>query len=328
MRILSGIQPSGTLHLGNYLGAIKQHIELQEGADQALYSIVDLHALTVPQDPERLGDQILSVAAMYLALGLDVEQAILFVQSHRPEHAELGWLLGTLTKLGELERMTQFKEKGRGAERESVGVGLLTYPTLMAADILLYQTTVVPVGDDQVQHVELTRDLAERFNNKYGETFTIPEVKLVESGARIMGLDDPQKKMSKSASSEYNYIALTDDAETVERKIKKAVTDSGSSVELSDDKPALKNLLTIYGGLTNTLPTEIALQYQGKGYADFKADLAEVITNFLTPIQELYQQHLSDRGQLLEILHTGADRAKPLAQQTLVAVKEKLGLVL
>jgi len=328
MRILSGIQPSGTLHLGNYLGAIKQHIELQDTADQAIYSIVDLHALTVPQDPERLSDQILSVAAMYLALGLDPAKAMLFIQSHRPEHAELGWLLGTLTKLGELERMTQFKEKGRGAERESVGVGLLTYPTLMAADILLYQPTHVPVGDDQVQHVELTRDLAERFNNKYGATFTIPEAKLVESGARIKGLDDPSKKMSKSASSEYNYIALTDDADTVSNKVRKAVTDSGSTVELSDDKPALKNLLTIYAGLTDQLPMDIARQYEGKGYADFKTDLAEATTTFLAPIQERYHEHMDDRGQLLELLHAGADRTKPLAQQTLVAVKEHLGLVL
>lgn len=328
MRILSGIQPSGTLHLGNYLGAIKQHIELQDVADQAVYSIVDLHALTVPQDPTKLSDQILSITAMYLALGLDPGKAILFIQSQRPEHVELAWILSTLTKLGELERMTQFKEKGRGADRESVGVGLLTYPTLMAADILLYQPTHVPVGDDQVQHVELTRDLAERFNRKFGETFTVPQAKLVQSGARIMGLDDPTKKMSKSASSEYNYIALTDDAETVERKIKKAVTDSGSEITFTDDKPALKNLLTIYGGLTNESPVEIAKRYKGKGYADFKADLAEVITNFLTPIQQRYQQHMQDRDGLLNILHTGADRAEPLAQQTLVAVKEKLGLVL
>lgn len=328
MRILSGIQPSGTLHLGNYLGAIRQHIELQETADQAIYSIVDLHALTVPQDPERLSDQILSVAAVYLACGLDPNKSILFLQSHRPEHAELGWLLGTLTKLGELERMTQFKEKGRGAERASVGVGLLTYPTLMAADILLYQPTHVPVGDDQVQHVELTRDLAERFNRRYGETFTVPEAKLVESGARIMGLDDPSQKMSKSASSEYNYIALTDDADTVRRKIQKAVTDSGSDVAYADDKPALKNLLTIFAGLTDIAPVEIAHRYEGKGYADFKADLADVIRDFLTPIQARYQQHLQDRARLLDILHTGAERAKPLAQQTLVAVKQKLGLVL
>ncbi|MBI4185468.1 tryptophan--tRNA ligase [Candidatus Berkelbacteria bacterium] len=328
MRILSGIQPSGTLHLGNYLGAIKQHIALQAEADQALYTIVDLHALTVPQDPTRLADQILHVAAMYLACGLNPSHSILFIQSHRPEHAELGWLLGTLTKLGELERMTQFKEKGRGEERGSVGVGLLTYPTLMAADILLYQSTHVPVGDDQVQHVELTRDLAERFNRKYGETFTIPEAKLVESGARIMGLDNPTKKMSKSAPSESNYIALTDDAQTVKRKLTKAMTDSGSEITYADDKPALQNLLTIFAGVTDETPVGIASRYDGKGYADFKADLAEVITNFLAPIQERYQQHLQDRAELLNILHTGANRAEPLAQQTLQSAKEKLGLIL
>lgn len=328
MKLLSGIQPSGTLHLGNYLGAMRQHVALQDEADQAVYTVVDLHAITVPQDPQRLAEQTLSVAAMYLAAGLDPTKSILFVQSQVPAHAELGWLLGTLTKLGELERMTQFKEKGRGEERGSVGVGLLTYPTLMAADILLYQPTHVPVGEDQVQHLELARDLAERFNNRFGETFTVPEALLVTDTARVMGLDDPSVKMSKSAASEYNYIALTDDADTVSRKIKKAVTDSGSEIVYRPDKPALRNLIAIYAALTGKAPADIEREYEGKGYADFKAGLIEVVNGFLAPLQAKYHGIMADRQGLLDTLHRGAERAQPLAEQTLQNAKEKLGFVL
>ncbi|MCA9388931.1 tryptophan--tRNA ligase [Candidatus Berkelbacteria bacterium] len=327
MRVLSGIQPSGVVHLGNYLGAIRQHIELQNQADQAFYSIVDLHAITTPQEPKDLHQRTLSIAALYLALGLNPEKASLFVQSHRPEHTELTWILTTIANLGELERMTQFKEKGRSDERNQVPMGLLSYPLLMAADILIYKADRVPVGDDQVQHLELTRDLAKRFNSRFGETFPIPEPVLPKNGARIMGLDDPTKKMSKSATSENNYIALTDDPDTVTKKIKKAVTDSGSEIELSDDKPALKNLLTIFSGVTNNSMGEIVTEHQGQGYADFKANLAEAINEFLAPVQAKYNQLISDENHLLSILKQGSEQVAPIAQATLKEVKEKIGFI-
>lgn len=326
MRILSGIQPSGILHIGNYLGAIRQHIALQDD-NEAVYLLVDLHAITVPQEPAKLREHTLNAAAMYLALGLDPEQAILYAQSQRPEHAELAWILTTLATMGELERMTQFKERGRGEDRGATGAGILTYPLLMAADILLYNAQKVPIGDDQVQHLELARDLAKRFNQRFGETFAIPEPLLPESGARIMGLDDPTVKMSKSATSAYNYIALTDDAETVRTKIKKAVTDSGSEIVYSADKPALKNLLTIFAGVTSDTPETIASRYAGKGYADFKTELAEALISFLTPIQARYADIRADETQLGEILHAGAERARPLAAKTLQDVKQKVGFL-
>ncbi len=326
MRILSGIQPSGILHIGNYLGAIRQHIALQDD-NEAVYLLVDLHAITVPQEPAKLREHTLNAAAMYLALGLDPEQAILYAQSQRPEHAELAWILTTLATMGELERMTQFKERGRGEDRGGSGVGLFSYPLLMAADILLYNAQKVPIGDDQVQHLELARDLAKRFNQRFGETFAIPEPLLPESGARIMGLDDPTVKMSKSATSAYNYIALTDDAETVRTKIKKAVTDSGSEIVYSADKPALKNLLTIFAGVTSDTPETIASRYAGKGYADFKTELAEALIAFLTPIQTRYADIRADETQLSEILHAGAERARPLAAKTLQDVKQKVGFL-
>ncbi|MBI4032510.1 tryptophan--tRNA ligase [Candidatus Berkelbacteria bacterium] len=327
MRVLSGIQPSGILHLGNYLGALQQHIALQDEAEEAMYTIVDLHAITLPQDPEKLRSQTLGVAAMYLALGLDPNRSILFIQSHVSAHTELGWILTTLATMGDLERMTQFKEKGRGRERGGVGVGLFAYPTLMAADILLYRPSHVPVGADQVQHVELARDLAKRFNQRFGETLTVPEPRLKKETARIMALDDPSVKMSKSAASEYNYIALTDDAETIRRKIQKAVTDSGSTVELADEKPALKNLLTIFAGVTDREPTEIAGEFAGKGYADFKAALADAIIAFLGPVQTKYTELMANDAALVELLHAGAERARPIAEDTLVSVKDRVGFV-
>ena len=327
MKILSGIQPSGVVHLGNYLGAMRQHIALAKEAEQALYMLVDLHAITAPQEPNALRRNTLSLAALYLAAGLDQERAALFIQSHVPAHAELGWILTTLTTMGELERMTQFKEKGRGDDRASIGVGLLAYPALMAADILLYDTTHVPVGEDQVQHVELARDLAKRFNYRFGETFAIPEPQLVKGGARIMGLDDPAKKMSKSATSEYNYIALTDTPEAVERKIRKAVTDSGSEITYANDKPALKNLLTIYAGVTDRSIEDIVAAHQSKGYGDFKAGLAEAINEFLAPIQAKYHELMANEDELLRILHAGADRARPIAEETLMRVKTKIGFI-
>lgn len=323
-RLFSGIQPSGDLHLGNYLGAIKQWVELQEG-NEAIFCIVDLHAITMPQDPVVLRKKTLEIAKIYLASGVDPKKATLFIQSHVSAHTELGWILSTIARMAELERMTQFKDKAQKGGASESGVGLFTYPVLMAADILLYDTEIVPVGKDQMQHIELARDLAERFNKRFGETFVIPEGKLSKEGALIMGLDDPTKKMSKSASSEYNYIALTDDADTVRRKIKKAVTDSGSEIVYADDKPALKNLINIYTLLSGKTPQEIQAMYVGRGYGDFKTDLAEVVVGFLSPFQERLAA-LSD-DEVLAILKAGAEKVRPLAEAKLRQVYEKVGLI-
>lgn len=323
-RLFSGIQPSGNLHLGNYLGAIKQWVDLQND-HEAIFCIVDLHAITVPQDPAELRKKTLEIAKIYLASGIDPKKCTLFIQSHIAAHTELAWILNTVVRMAELERMTQFKDKAQKGGASESGVGLFTYPVLMAADILLYDTDIVPVGKDQMQHIELARDLAERFNKRFGETFVVPEGKLSKEGQLIMGLDDPSKKMSKSAASEYNYIALTDDADTVRRKIKKAVTDSGSEIVYSDDKPALKNLINIYTLLSGKTPQEIETMYQGKGYGDFKTDLAEVVVNFLTPFQARLAA-LSDE-EVLEILKAGAEKVRPQAEKKLQEVYEKVGLV-
>jgi tryptophanyl-tRNA synthetase len=324
---------------------------------EAIFCIVDLHAITVPQDPVALRAKTLEIAKIYLASGIDPTKSTLFIQSHVPAHTELGWILNTITQNGDLTKMTQFKSKtgfdfddisrhfsegyktdeGMTINQEgfqaahikqkfnSVGVGLFDYPVLMAADILLYDTNVVPVGDDQLQHIELTRTLARRFNERFGETFVVPEGRVTKEGARIMGLDDPSKKMSKSASSEYNYIALTDDADTVRRKIKKAVTDSGSGIVYTDDKPALKNLINIYTLLSGKTPQEIEIMYQGKGYGDFKTDLAEVVVGFLRPFQERLSA-LSD-DDVLAILRTGAEKVRPLAEAKLRQAYDKMGLI-
>lgn len=323
-RLFSGIQPSGNLHLGNYLGAIKQWVELQDQYE-AIFCVVDLHAITVPQDPAELRKKVTEAAKMYLAAGIDPNKSTIFIQSHVPAHTELGWILNTIATMGELGRMTQYKDKSQKEGWEGSGAGLFDYPVLMAADILLYDTAVVPVGDDQKQHVELTRDLAERFNSRFGETFVVPEPLITKEGARIMGLDDPSKKMSKSAASEYNYIALTDDADMVRRKIKKAVTDSGSEVVYSDEKPALKNLINIYTLLSGKSTSEIETMYVGKGYGDFKNDLAEVVVNFLTRFQERLVK-LSDE-EVLSVLRAGAEKAKVLAQQKIEVVYEKIGFI-
>lgn len=323
-RLFSGIQPSGNLHLGNYLGAIKQWVDMQEN-HEAIFCIVDLHAITVPQDPTELRKKTLEIAKIYLASGVDPKRASIFIQSHVSAHAELGWILNTIARMAELERMTQFKDKAQKGGADESGVGLFTYPVLMAADILLYDSNVVPVGKDQMQHIELARDLAERFNKRFGETFTIPEGKLSKEGALIMGLDDPTKKMSKSAPSEYNFIALTDDADTVRRKIKKAVTDSGSEIVYSDENPALKNLINIYTLLSGKTSQEIETMYVGRGYGDFKTDLAEVIVGFLAPFQERLAKISDD--QVLEILKSGAEKVKPLARAKMQQVYEKVGLI-
>ena len=323
-RIFSGIQPSGNLHIGNYLGAIKQWVDLQE-MYEAIFCVVDLHAITMPQDPETLRKRTIEIAKIYLAAGIDPNRSTLFIQSHVHEHSELGWIMTTIARMGELERMTQYKDKSQRGESSSSGVGLFTYPTLMAADILLYDTAVVPVGKDQMQHVELARDLAERFNKQFGETFVIPQGKLSKEGALIMGLDNPAKKMSKSASSEYNYIALNDDPEMAKKKIMKAVTDSGSEILYADDKPALKNLINIYSLLDDVSTEEVVKRYVGKGYADFKRDLADVVARFLVGFQEKFRAISDD--EVLRILRGGAERAHEIAEQKMLDVREKVGFV-
>ena len=323
-RIFSGVQPSGNLHLGNYLGAIKNWVKLQDSYE-SIFCVVDLHAITVPQDPKELLKKTIEVAKIYLAAGIDPTKSAIFIQSHVPEHAELCWILNTLAKIPELEKMTQFKDKSQKESKESASVGLFDYPVLMAADILLYDTEVVPVGEDQLQHIEITRTLAKRFNSKFGETFIIPGHFITKEGMRIMGLDDPTKKMSKSAASAYNYIALTDDAETIRKKIKKAVTDSGAEIVYADDKPALKNLINIYSLLTDKKPEEVVKMYSGKGYADFKTDLAEVIVSFLASFQERMAGFSDEK--ILEILRSGAERVRPSAKAKLDEVKRKIGFV-
>ncbi len=323
-RLFSGIQPSGNLHVGNYLGAIAQWLPLQDEYE-AIFCIVDQHAITVPQDPAALRQKTLEIAKIYLAAGIDPKKCTLFIQSQVPEHTELMWILNTIARLGDLEKMTQFKDKSAKDTRETTGVGLFDYPVLMAADILLYDTAVVPVGEDQLQHIELTRTLARRFNERFGETFRVPEGKITKEGARIMALDDPTKKMSKSASSEYNFIALTDDADTIRRKIKKAVTDSGSEIVYSDEKPALKNLLNVYALFSGKTPQDIAAGYQGKGYGDFKTDLAEVVIGFLLPFQERLAQ-ISDEEALV-VLREGAIKARVLASTKMLLVRERVGFI-
>lgn len=322
--ILSGIQPTGVIHLGNYLGALKQWIELQNDY-QAYFFIVDLHAITIRQDPKELKQGIRKLAALYLACGLDPEKATLFVQSQVPEHAELAWILSCYTQMGELERMTQFKDKAK-QHKKNINVGLFSYPVLQAADILLYDTHEVPVGEDQKQHIELTRDIALRFNNIYGEVFTVPQPLIGKQGARIMGLDNPKKKMSKSAESEYNYISFEDDPKKIRKKIMKAVTDSGDKIKAGKDKPALSNLLNIYSLLSGKEMKVLEKKYTNKGYGDFKKDLAEEVVKFITPIQEEYQLLMKDEAQLDTILNAGAMQAQKQAQKTLNKVKEVVGL--
>lgn len=324
-RILSGIQPSGVPTLGNYLGAIR-HWVVQQHEFESLHPIVNLHAMTLPYDPADLRKRSLDLAAALLACGIDPEIAVLFLQSEIPEHTELTWILSTQTMFGELSRMIQFKEKSQGRSDERVGAGLFFYPVLMAADILVYDANLVPVGDDQRQHVELTRDVAHRFNQTFGETFVIPEADIKTDGARIMGLDDPTMKMSKSAASENNYISLSDDADTIRRKVRRAVTDSGSGVMAGPDKPALTNLLTIYSGFTGQSISELESEFEGKGYGDFKNALAETIIDHLAPIQERLSQFQSDPAQLMAILDRGTERAREITVPKLQRVREVTGL--
>ena len=322
-RVFSGVQPTGNIHLGNYLGALKQFVELQDD-HECIYCIVDMHAITVPQDPKELREHILDVAALYLAVGVDPKKSIVFVQSDVPGHAELSWVLTCNSYTGELSRMTQFKDKSKN--KESAPTGLFSYPVLMAADILLYDTDIVPVGNDQKQHIELCRDIAIRVNNKYKKTFVVPEGRFLKEGARIMALDDPTKKMSKSAENIHSRISLLDEPSKIKKSIMKATTDSDGVVRFDvENKPGISNLLNIYSVLSGMSIPELEAKYEGKGYGDFKKDLVEVVVEALAPIKERYEE-IRHSDELIEILKDGAVRADAIAKQTMKRVKENFGL--
>ncbi|GBK64784.1 tryptophan--tRNA ligase [Paenibacillus macerans] len=323
-KVLSGIQPSGKLTLGNYIGAIKNFVTLQD--DYACnFMVVDLHAITVPQEPAALTEQSEAVAALYIAAGIDPNKANVYLQSHVMQHAQLGWLLTTLTSMGELERMTQFKDKSAG--KESVGAGLFVYPALMAADILVYNADLVPVGEDQKQHLELTRDLAGRFNHRYGDYFTIPEPYIPEVGARIMSLDDASIKMSKSNPNPGSYIALLDEPDVIRKKISRATTDSGREVKFDpENKPEVSNLITIYSQCAGLTIEEVEKRYEGQMYGPFKKDLAEAVVSVIEPLQQRYRE-IRESGELRQILRQGAERASEMAEKTLQDVQRLMGFV-
>ncbi len=322
-RVFSGVQPTGNIHLGNYLGALKQFVELQDD-HECIYCIVDMHAITVPQDPKELREHILDVAALYLAVGVDPKKSIVFVQSDVPGHAELSWILTCNSYTGELSRMTQFKDKSKN--KESAPTGLFSYPVLMAADILLYDTDIVPVGNDQKQHIELCRDIATRINNKYKKTFVVPEGRFLKEGARIMALDDPTKKMSKSAENIHSRISLLDEPSKIKKSIMKATTDSDGVVRFdAENKPGISNLLNIYSVLSGMTIPELETRYEGKGYGDFKKDLVDVVVEALAPIKKNYEE-IRHSEELIKILKDGAVRADAIAQKTMKRVKDNFGL--
>ncbi|MFH8464321.1 tryptophan--tRNA ligase [Streptomyces sp. NPDC017991] len=327
-RVLSGIQPTaGSFHLGNYLGAVRQWVALQESHD-AFYMVVDLHAITLPQDPADLRANTRLAAAQLLAAGLDPDRCTLFVQSHVPEHAQLAWIMNCLTGFGEASRMTQFKDKSarQGADRASVG--LFTYPILQVADILLYQANEVPVGEDQRQHIELTRDLAERFNSRLGQTFTVPKPYILKETAKIFDLQDPAVKMSKSASTPKGLINLLDEPKATAKKVRSAVTDTDTVIRFDPvEKPGISNLLGIYSTLTGTGVAELEQKYVGKGYGALKTDLAEVMVDFVTPFRERTQQYLDDPETLDSILAKGAEKARAVAAETLSQAYDKVGFL-
>jgi len=323
--ILSGIQPSGRLHIGHLTGAIKNWVELQDKY-QCYYSIVDLHAVTVKQVPAELRKSSLDLAAMFIACGVDTEKCVLFIQSHVPEHAQLAWILNCFTGMGECSRMTQFKDKSQ-QHAENINVGLFAYPVLMAADILLYQADLVPVGEDQKQHLELTRNLAQRFNFNYSDTFKVPEPYIPPVGARIMSLSEPTKKMSKSDENEKGTIYLDDTDEQIKNKIKRAVTDSGSTIINSPDKPGIVNLMTLYQVATGKSFNEIELEFEGKGYGDFKPAVADAVADYLRPIRERYLELRKDNSKLKQILNEGAEKARRQSFKTLRKVYKKIGFV-
>ncbi|MGL4992088.1 MAG: tryptophan--tRNA ligase [Sarcina sp.] len=326
--IFSGIKPSGDLTLGNYLGAIKSWVKLQEEYE-CYYCVVDLHAITVKQNPAELRKRTLEILAIYIASGIDVEKNTLFIQSHVPAHAELSWLLTCNSYMGELSRMTQYKDKSQKAINTGapIGAGLFNYPVLMAADILLYQADLVPVGIDQKQHLELARDIASRFNTSYSPTFVVPEGYIPKAGAKIMDLQDPTRKMSKSEDNPNASILLMDEPAAIRRKISRAVTDSVGVVNYTDEQPGVKNLINIVATIDGITPEEVVKRYEGKGYADFKADVAEVIVRELEPVQNRVRELLSNKKELEEIYKTGAQKANYVATKTLRKVQKKIGLI-
>lgn len=323
-RVFSGIQPTGGFTLGNYLGAVRNWGQLQDDYD-CIYSVVDLHSITVRQDPKVLRRQIRESAALLLACGVDPEKAILFIQGDVHQHAELSWILGCYTQFGELSRMTQFKDKSQ-KHPENVNGGLFTYPVLMAADILLYKTDLVPIGADQKQHLELARNIAERFNGIYGDTFVVPDGYFPKVAARVMSLQDPTSKMSKSDENVNAKVMLLDDGDLIVKKFRRAVTDSGSEVRAADDKPGVTNLMSIYSACTGKSFGDIEKEFEGKGYGDFKTAVGETVRDMLKPIQDRYQLYLSDMDQLNAILKEGAERASAIAGRTLAKVRRKVGL--
>ncbi|MDD5726749.1 MAG: tryptophan--tRNA ligase [Patescibacteria group bacterium] len=324
--VFSGVQPTHSLHIGNYIGALKQWTQIQQ-QHHCYFCIVDEHAITVPHDVKTLRQRIQLVAAIYLACGIDPKKSILFIQSEVPQHTELGWLLMTISKMGELERMTQYKDKSRKNGSSSAGVGLFGYPILMAADIVLYDTTIVPVGEDQLQHVELTRVLARRFNERYGETFLVPQPLIQKFGSRIMSLQDPAIKMSKSDEHEMAAVFLTDDDDTIRKKIMRAVTDSSAGVAYdAEQKPAIANLMTIYHHMTGQTMKEIEADFAGKGYGDFKKALAEAVIQHVGPIRQKIENYLADPTELNKILDAGRDKALAVAEAKMKIVRDKMGL--
>jgi len=324
-RVFSGVQPSGSLHIGNYLGAIRNWVKIQDNYD-SFFCVVDAHAITVPQDPAVLREKTREVAALYMACGIDPAKAVIFVQSHVSAHFELTWILNCITPTGWLNRMTQFKDKA-GEERESASAGLYDYPVLMAADILLYKADLVPVGADQKQHIELTRDVAQRFNYLFGETFVVPEGFIPETGARIMSLDDPSRKMSKSDDSAAGRIGLLDAPDDIRRKIKRAVTDTRRDIRFDPDRAGLYNLLSIFELLSGWSREAIEAHFEGKGYAQLKAELGELVVESLRPIQERYHRMRQEQGYIEALLKEGADRARPIAESTLHEAKVRVGLL-
>lgn len=327
-RVLSGIQPTAeSFHLGNYLGAVRQWVELQKDHD-AFYCVVDLHALTVETEPALLRKRTLVAAAQLIALGLDPNKCTLFIQSHVPEHNQLGWVFECLAGFGEASRMTQFKDKSQKSGADRTVVGLFTYPILQAADIMLYQANLVPVGEDQRQHIELTRDLGQRFNSRFGDTFVIPDAYILKSAAKINDLQDPTAKMSKSAASNSGVIDILDSTDVNVKKIKSAVTDTGKEIIFDEkNKPGISNLLTIHSALSGKSISELENEFAGKGYGDFKGAVAEVVTSYFAPVREKTQELLADEKALLELLAVGSEKARAVASQTLAKTYSALGLV-
>ncbi len=325
-KVLSCIQPSGMLTLGNYLGALKNWIAMQEEFD-CTFAVADLHAITVRQEPAKLRSQIYSTYALLLALGIDPQKHTLFIQSHVPEHANLSWLLSCNTQFGEMSRMTQFKDKS-AKHANNVNVGLFSYPVLMAADILLYKPDLVPVGADQKQHLEIARDIAIRFNNLYGDVFTVPEPYIAKTGARVMSLGDPMKKMSKSDDNLNSWVAILDNKDDIIRKFKRAVTDSEACVRFAEEKPGISNLMTIYSAITEKSMAEIEKEFEGKGYGDFKLAVGETVADALAPIKASYDEIIKDKKALEVLYKEGAQKAEYVARKTYFKAMKKVGFVL